>query len=437
MVDGFFQRAKLFLQSKELLDVAERLYNIDETWYNDKPIKSMKVVAPRNMKIAYKLYGGRQDHTTLTMCISADGKWLPTMVTFKGCTPQNTEYLDLGPENALYSSSDSGHITSELYLDYIVHLEKFLCRDRPVVIFQDNLSCHDSDGLVEFCLLKGIFLYNLPPKTSHLLQPLDKLFGSLKCKLDEKKQEALMAQQRPLSKHQIPIVLRFAINSIGPVAVRKSFVETGICPMNASAISDDLLVGDSVHTSPNHQSYVQWGAEGVAPQLDLTVYDDNGELVEPEPPSSTSTTAVEPNLTCSVCYSRDAYLHPAVKAGVVSYELASVFIPEAGKCDDNTRKRRLPRSKSTGGCITLESEVERRRLDREEQDKLAEEKAAKEAKRKRKRDEQELFREEQAKAKEVKKIAKKNRDTAEKATKIGKLLKRGMCAHCKTKPPYE
>ena len=65
-----------------------------------------------------------------------------------------------------------------------MHLEPCLNPTRPVVIFQDNLPSHKLAG---FCIRHGIHLFNFASKTSHNLQPLDKLFGPLKCKFEQKR----------------------------------------------------------------------------------------------------------------------------------------------------------------------------------------------------------------------------------------------------------
>ena len=87
-------------------------------------------------------------------------------------------------------------LTQSFNLTYIKHIEKHLNQERPIVILQDNHSCHENGELIDFCISKGIYLNNFPPKTIHLLQPLDKLFGTFKHLLQEKRQEAQLVQQK-------------------------------------------------------------------------------------------------------------------------------------------------------------------------------------------------------------------------------------------------
>ena len=106
----------------------------------------------------------------MAMGASASGKWLPPLFIFKGTVPTtDNSFFTSVPENALFAATDSGHIDSITYLNYIKHIEPFLGQERPVVIFQDNLGAHETFELVQFCTQSGIHLYNIPAKTSHIL----------------------------------------------------------------------------------------------------------------------------------------------------------------------------------------------------------------------------------------------------------------------------
>ena len=189
VMDVFFADLKVFLDENDLLNKASRIFNIDETWDNPMQEKSRKVVMGEHVENPYTIFGGTSEHITFTVCASADGQFLPPMITFRSL-PRSDEFHGEGPENALYSQSESGHTDTGLYLSYIKHLKPYLGPERSVVIFQDNLAAHENLELVRFCLEHGIMLYNFPSKTSHILQPLDKLFWSLKTNITKQKTEA-------------------------------------------------------------------------------------------------------------------------------------------------------------------------------------------------------------------------------------------------------
>ena len=437
---GFFDNAEQFVKSIGVYGDPSRVFNIDETWYNEQAEKQQKVVFPRENKMPYKVYGGKTDHTTLTMCISADGRFLPTMFTFKGNVPSNPECHEDGPKDAIYSSSESGHIDTELYTQYVCHLEPFLGPNRPVAIFQDNLSCHDNPELIDFCLEKQIHLFNIPAKSSHIVQPLDKLFGLLKKKIAKTKHEAMLVHQQPMNKSKIPTIVRFAIRSIGQDTVKTAFKETGIFPLDIDAIDDSLLVGDepgaTLNPSNTDSNVSSTPEEPTA--LIMDVFDENGNSFPCTTPElgNSKTTQTDPigSLPCSVCIQNDVSIHPAVSAGIVSLDMASVLIPDAATTSQRTPKTNRKRSSTQGRWLTNESEIKRRQEQADEVKKNAEAKRIR--KETRKREQQEKMQEKQALKLEKQKKRKENirLKKAENATKRGSLMDNGSCFTCRKVP---
>ena len=310
------------------------------------------------------------------------------MITFQGTIPKTETVHDAGPKDALYSSSDSGHIDTELYAGYIRHIEPYLCKKRPIAIFQDNLSCHENLELVEFCVEKNIHLFNLPSRSSHILQPLDKLFGLLKEKIEAVKHEAVIVQQKNTNRSQVPLLVRFAMNRICQSTIRDSFRNTGLCPLDSSAISETLLA--SPHDKESQANHADSHANHAESQatISLQVFDDIGHSLDPEINSDnvsskmTQTNPIE-SLPCSVCIVNDVRLHPAVSSGVVDLELASVLIPD--KATASTSQSGIPKrdnSKRKGRWLTHDTEIQRMRDQKEALVRKAELKKEKEEMRK-------------------------------------------------------
>ena len=148
-----------------LSDQPSRIYNIDESWFYPRDKKNQKVVVNMYNKMPYKVFQGAHAHVTLTLCIRADGDWVAPMFTFKGSIPAKDELYLTGPKNAFYTQSEPGHIDSELYFEYLKHIEPLLNPQRPVVILQDNHSCHENSDLINFCLEKQVHLFTFPQKS--------------------------------------------------------------------------------------------------------------------------------------------------------------------------------------------------------------------------------------------------------------------------------
>ena len=138
-MDSFFGKVHSFLSEVGLLNAPNKLYNIDETWYSQNEDKRKKVLVPTENRMPYKAVPGKQDHITMAMCSSAEGRWLPPMFIYKGSLPTNDEFHSSGPDHAIYKSTESGHIDSITYLEYIQHLDKYLNQERLIAIFHYNL----------------------------------------------------------------------------------------------------------------------------------------------------------------------------------------------------------------------------------------------------------------------------------------------------------
>ena len=257
-----------FRQEKIALSLS--LQRVDE--------KKQKVVVPKSSKMPYKVLGCAEDHITVAMCASADGQFLPPMFVFKNTVPNNVELCRSGPENAAYGCSETGHINSDLYFEYIKHLEPFLNPVRPVVIFQDNLICHENFELATFCIEHDIHLMNFPSKVSHLIQPLDKLFGPFKDQFQKKRREAQLCNQAVLSKSNVPIIAKFAMKSMKSSTIAHAFEKTGIYPIDRKAITDDLLVGDLPKLNLCERVYMD-DEESVPEEFLMAVYDENDKEI--------------------------------------------------------------------------------------------------------------------------------------------------------------
>ena len=363
-----------------MLDDPARIHNIDETWYSQQEEKRTILVVSSDQKIPYRIYEGRQDHITFAMCASAAGNWLPTMFLYKGSLPRTEDYHSEGPSNALYKATESGHIDADSYLEYIKHLDKYLCPWRPLVIFQDNHRCHEDFRLIEYCIQNKIHLYNLPPKSSHLMQPLDKLFGPLKANIEKKKQEALLVNRGHITKSKVPISVRFAIDSMKKTSVINAFLTTGIFPLNSSAIDPSLLVGNP-HVNCTEEMRVSQNvpflySERIINSVSLEVYDEDNQPI-PQQGQCARSVGVQTNpvesLPCSVCINNDLSVHPAVRAGTVPLELAAAFLDTPpDSANRQTKQRRAGPKVAKGRAIThgsrLDEIKEKQRIEREKEE---------------------------------------------------------------------
>ena len=124
---------------------------------------------------------GTREHITVHVCVCANGKVMPSMIIFAKGFPRGP-YAREGPNGALYAKSESGYMDGELYLKWFQKI--FLCHCspvRPVLLVQDGHKSHITTELIDVARQGGVILFNLPPHTTHVTQPLDKnIFKPLK-----------------------------------------------------------------------------------------------------------------------------------------------------------------------------------------------------------------------------------------------------------------
>ena len=404
IIDNFFSESRCVLEELCVFDDATRIYNIDETWTgNVDDQKRQKIVSTKTIRIPYQWQMTTNEHITLTMCICADGMFLPTMVTFAKSFPSDDEFLSQGPEHCLHTATDSGHIDSAQYLQYIKHIEPHMSSTRPVVIFQDNLAAHQSNALVEYCMSKNIHLINFPSKTTHILQPLDKLFGTLKHHLQARAREAALLNPKGVSRSKMPILLKFAMKAMATKVVQNSFKKTGLCPLDGTVICDEVLVGDDSTqcsaTQPSSGDHIL-SASSVSstveytsiqsPVLRMQVFQSDDEEIFVHQKSIQIGTQTSPvaSLPCSTCLNNDVKLHPLISSQVVDLEFAEALFSTSKDTTSDKRvapsQKRNERDYSKGKWLTSESEVIRREaetkqkaLEKEQKDKEKAEKTAK------------------------------------------------------------
>ena len=64
------------------------------------------------------------------------GEWLYPMLIYRNALPKIWEPFFWTESSAFYTVSDSGHIDSELYLEFIKHIEKVMWPNRNKTITQ-------------------------------------------------------------------------------------------------------------------------------------------------------------------------------------------------------------------------------------------------------------------------------------------------------------
>lgn len=149
-----------------------QIYNCDETGVTIV-FKPGKVVAELGRRNVYAVSAAEKGWThTILSYISASGLSLPPMMIYPRKRPVPLSQREGAFPNTLFVLSDSGWVTSELFLEWFIFFLQNIPPARPVLL-QDGHGAHVSIELIELARANDVHLLCLPTHTSHLLQPLD------------------------------------------------------------------------------------------------------------------------------------------------------------------------------------------------------------------------------------------------------------------------
>ena len=115
VMDKFFKLLKEELESIDILNKPEHIFNADETGI-DLNARSGKVVC-KSSKHACSEQKALRDHITSMVCCSASGQVLRPMIIFKKNWPLGP-YSRNGLDSCLYGKSPNGYMDEELFLTW-------------------------------------------------------------------------------------------------------------------------------------------------------------------------------------------------------------------------------------------------------------------------------------------------------------------------------
>ena len=231
-----------FLVTHDLKDRPAQIWNADEAGFPLCP-STGKVIAMRNSRCVYGVTGDSKEQITTLCAVSAAGYVIPPMNIFAG---ERFKYNPMNNcvDNAYFGRSVSGWISTELFFGWIANHFAKKVLVRPVLLLVDGHSSHIDLHISKFCRDNGIYLYCLPPHSSHVLQPLDvSFFKPLKLAWSKLCDEYRFSNPgKVVTKYVFAEVFREAwISAIRMSTIINGFRESGICPLNPQAIPESKL----------------------------------------------------------------------------------------------------------------------------------------------------------------------------------------------------
>lgn len=155
---------------------ADCIINYDETNLTDDP-GNKKYIYRRACKYPERIINTSKTAISLMFSGTASGHLLPIYVVYKSENLWDT-WMEAGPDGTRYNRSKSGWFDSVCFDDWFHSIIVPYVRNKPgrKVLIGDNLSSHFSESVLRACEELNIAFVCLPPKTTHLLQPLDVAF---------------------------------------------------------------------------------------------------------------------------------------------------------------------------------------------------------------------------------------------------------------------
>ena len=243
-VDDWFLRClKPQLQSLELLDKPQWIFNVDETGFSLSG-KPGKVLAKKGIKSPQSVIGGSgREYITVQTCVSGIGELLPPYVVYAGKNLMANS-TNNGPFGTRYCVTENGWMNTITFIDWLRnHFIPYLPDDRPpVLLVLDGHSLHVAYEVRLLAKEHSIHLLKLPSHLTYLLQPLDiGVFKEMKHTWDNVVKDYTRQERKPVTKTIFPTLLRKVWQAYKPEYGRIGFQKTGIHPFDKNAILPSSL----------------------------------------------------------------------------------------------------------------------------------------------------------------------------------------------------
>ena len=245
----YFSLLKDALQEHGVMDSPAQIYNVDET---GMPLdhRPPKIVTRKGQKNVCYRTSGNKSQITVIGCISAVGQAIPPFVIFDAKN-LNVEWTNGEVPGTTYGLSEKGWVDTELFRGWLVdHFLKHAVATRPLFLLLDGHSSHYQPELIHFAKDHDIFLFCLPPHTTHESQPLDTtVFGPLKQHWRSVCHEYMQSNPGKLvTKYQFsPLLNKAWMLTMTPSNICSGFKKCGIYPFNPNAIKCDLVASSDVN----------------------------------------------------------------------------------------------------------------------------------------------------------------------------------------------
>ena len=251
VIKEYFDLLGKVLTENDLLSSPRQIYNCDETYLPLNESKE-KAVTVKSAKSTYCQSTGSTEHITMLCGVSASGAALPPMIIYPRSFPGG-QYRFGGPDDCVYSKSESGWVDSDLFLQWFKKVFlKYAVQERPLLLLVDGHKSHETLELIDLARSNNVILLCLPAHTTHALQPLDvAVFKSLKAYFSRSlrtccftKKDFIVTKRDFARVVKEPFEMAFSISNI-----KSGFRKCGIYPVDRHAIQSSKVLPSEMYRS--------------------------------------------------------------------------------------------------------------------------------------------------------------------------------------------
>ena len=293
-----------------------RIFNVDEKGVSTVPNHPPKIIALKGRKQVGGIASAEKgETTTLVMCGSASGFFVPPLFIFPRVRNNNDLMID-APPGAIMDNFSTGWIQGYIFVNWLKHFisQTNTSKDNPCALILDGHSTHTkSIELIDLARENGVHIVCLPPHTTHRLQPLDvSIMKPLSTNLAN--QSRLFMRNNPgatIGLYQVAgIFKRASENACTQSNMMSGFEKCGIYPLDedrfqnmyrAASVTDVPAPEDSITSSTsqdreNPHDHTETVPEAVATS---STPQDTGSLADhveaaPNSPTSLETGNLQP-----------------------------------------------------------------------------------------------------------------------------------------------
>lgn len=214
-------------------------------------IEMTKVIEKRIMKYPELVLKSTESFTSIMFTVTGDGQLLPCYVVFKALSLKDRWKIG-APNGTQFNNTASGWFNPTTFENwfYTIVIPYFKQIQGTKVLIGDSFSSYLSCDLIQICEEIGAKFVFLPPKTTHITQPLDvAIFKLLETAWNDiliKLKNKPRSNKATVSRENCPRLLRSFMKSLEPnqkEILKSGFKKCGIIPMDRSKILE-LLAND-------------------------------------------------------------------------------------------------------------------------------------------------------------------------------------------------